>query len=193
MIKTNKKEALRFLINNGLKGILWLVILLVAFYFFDKYFIQNNPEVWLTRFYAKPKIIYSIYLGSEFFFGIIPPELFMLWSLKKGESLIYIYDLIFFGVASYLLGFLNFLIGKKLFKRVFFRYLRIKYFKKTWLLFSRFGGFLIVLAALTPVPWSAVSLLVGSANYDLKKFLKLGSFRLLRYAVYGFIVYQTFH
>lgn len=56
------------------------------------------------NFYARPLVIYLIYFGSEFFFGIIPPELFMIWVLKKGGVINYTHTVAMFAAASYALG-----------------------------------------------------------------------------------------
>src|SRR5690606_3564245 len=140
---------------------------------------------------ARPVVVYLIYIGSEFFFGIIPPELFMIWAVKKGSVAYYFLNLTFFGIASYLLGYLNFLIGKFLYKRVFFRYVRIKFLKTLWPQLKKYGIFLIIVAALTPLPWSATCLLVGSAGYPGERFLRYSLFRILRFAVYGYVIFQT--
>jgi len=181
----------KFLISNGIKGIIWLAILLVGYFLFDKHVISKNPELWLERFYSQPGIIYLIYFGSELFFGILPPELFMIWAYNKGDIPHYILNVAFFAAVSYSLGYLNFLIGQFLYKRVIFRYFRKIFFRETWPQLSKYGLFLIIVAALTPVPWAAVCLLVGSAGYPAKRFLLYALFRILRFIVYGYIVFQT--
>jgi len=181
----------KFLISNGIKGIIWLAVLLVGYFLFDKLVISKNPELWLERFYSQPGIIYLIYFGSELFFGILPPELFMIWAYNKGDIPHYILNIAFFAAVSYSLGYLNFLIGQFLYKRVIFRYFRKRFFRETWPQLSKYGLFLIIVAALTPVPWAAVCLLVGSAGYPAKRFLLYALFRILRFIVYGYIVFQT--
>ncbi len=182
---------IKFLLTNGLKGIAWLVILLGGFFLFEYFVISRNPELWLDRFYANPNVIYLIYIGSEFFFGIIPPELFMIWAFNKADVIHYILNIGFFAVVSYALGYVNFLIGKFLYNRVSFRYYRKKIFKDTWPQLRKYGLFLIIVAAITPLPWSAVCLLVGSADYPNRKFLLYALARILRFIVYGYIVYQS--
>jgi hypothetical protein len=182
---------IKFLIKNGLKGIIWLAILLVGYYLFDYFIVSKNPDVWLHRFYSQPELIYLIYFGSELFFGLIPPELFMIWAFNKGDIPQYILNVTFFAAVSYALGYLNFLVGKFLYKRVIFRYFRKRFFTETWPQLRKYGLFLIIVAAITPIPWAAVCLLVGSAGYPTKSFLKYALFRILRFAVYGFIVYQS--
>lgn len=184
-------QRMQFLLRNGLKGLVWLSILLGAFFIFEEIVISKNPDIWIEKFYAQPLIIYIIYIASEFFIGIIPPELFMIWAINKGSIAHYFLNLGFFAIVSYAMGYLTFLIGQFLYKRVTFRYFRIKFLKETWPQLRKYGLFLIIVAALTPVPWSAVSLLVGSAGYPSKKYLKYALFRLLRFAIYGYIIYQT--
>lgn len=184
-------SRIRFLLRNGLKGLLWLLIILGAFFLFEEIVISKNPDLWIEKFYAKPEIIYLIYFASELFFGIIPPELFMIWAINKAGIGHYFIHLGFFAIVSYAMGYLTFLIGQFLYKRVSFRYFRMKFLKESWPLLRKYGLFLIIVAALTPVPWSAVSLLVGSAGYPSKGYLKYALFRLLRFAVYGYIIFQT--
>ncbi len=181
----------KFLISNGFKGIIWLAVLLVGYYLFDKLVISKNPELWLERFYSQPGIIYLIYFGSELFFGIIPPELFMIWAYNKSDIPHYILIVTFFAAVSYALGYINFLFGQFLYKRVIFRYLRKRFFSETLPQLKKYGLFLIIVAAMTPVPWAAVCLMVGSAGYPAKRFLLYALFRILRFFVYGYIVFQT--
>lgn len=182
---------IKFLLRNGLKGLLWMLILLAAYFLFEEIVISRNPEAWLESFYTKPGIIYLIYFTSEFFFGIIPPELFMIWAINKSDTAHYFLNLGFFASVSYAMGYATFLIGKFLYKRVTFRYFRMKFLKESWPLLRKYGLFLIIVAALTPVPWAAVSLLVGSAGYPSKYYLRYALFRLVRFAVYGYIIFQT--
>lgn len=182
---------MQFLLKNGLRGLAWLAAILLVYFFVENIFISHAPDEWVEKFYARPLVIYLIYFGSEFFFGIIPPEIFMIWAFKKGGALNYTITVAFFAVVSYALGYVTFLIGQFLYKKITFRYIRIKYLKQSWPQLKKYGIFLIIVAALTPLPWSAICLLVGSAGYPSGRFLRYALFRLLRYAVYGFIIFQT--
>jgi hypothetical protein len=184
-------SRIRFLLRNGLKGFAWLVVVIAAYFLFKEIIISRNPDAWIEKFYAQPEIIYLIYTASEFFFGIIPPELFMIWAINKADAAHYFLNLGFFAVVSYAMGYLTFLIGQFFYKRVTFRYFRRKFLKESWPLLRKYGLFLIIVAALTPVPWSAVGLLVGSAGYPSKRYLKYALFRFVRFALYGYIIFQT--
>ncbi len=152
---------------------------------------SRAPDTLVEQIYARPLIVYLIYCASEFFFGIIPPEFFMIWAINKDTLTHYFMILAFLASVSYLMGYINFLIGGLLYKRSSFRLFRMKFLKQTLPLLKKYGLFLIIIAALTPIPWSAVSLLVGSAGYPSKRYLKYALFRLLRFAVYGYFIYQT--
>ncbi len=184
-------SRMQFLLNNGVKGLAWLAILLIAYFFFEEIVISKNPDEWVERFYAKPEVIYLIYFGSEFFVGILPPELFMIWAINKANISHYFLNVSFFAIVSYGIGYLTFLIGRYIYKRVAFRYIRMKFLKQSWPQLRKFGLFLIIVAAMTPIPWSATCLLVGSAGYPSIRFLKYALFRILRFAIYGYIVFQT--
>ena len=162
-----------------------------AFFLFEEIVISKNPDAWVERFYGRPGIIYTIYFLSEFFFGIIPPELFMIWAINKADLPHYILNVGVFAGVSYIMGYLTFLIGQFLYNRVSFRYFRMKFLKQLWPLLRKYGIFLIIVAALTPLPWAGVSLLVGSAGYPTNRFLRYALFRILRFIIYGFIIYQT--
>ena len=115
----------------------------------------------------------------------------MIWAVNKADVTHYWWNIAFFAGVSYAMGYVTFLVGQFLHKRVSFRYIRIRFFQNLWPKLKKYGLFLIIVAALTPLPWSAVSMLVGASRYPSKRFLRYALFRFLRFAIYGFIVYQT--
>lgn len=184
-------SRMQFLVNNGFKGFVWLVAILAVYFLLKEVVLSRAPDEWVEQVYARPILIYSIYGFSEFFFGIIPPEFFMIWAYNKADTLHYIYNVIFFGLLSYVMGYVTFLIGRYFYTTESFKYFQRTLLKEQWPLLKKYGLFLIIVAALTPIPWSAVCLLVGSAGYPSRRFLKYALFRLLRFALYGYIIFQT--
>ncbi|QIA07805.1 hypothetical protein [Draconibacterium halophilum] len=182
---------IQFLIKNGLKGFVWLLVILAAYFIFKELVLSYTPDAWIDKIYAKPMMVYLAYCFSEFFFGLIPPELFMIWAINKDTIAHYFMNLTFFAVVSYIMGYATFLIGQFFYKRAGFKRFRNTLLKEQWPLLKKYGLFLIIVAALTPIPWSAVSLLVGSAGYPSKRYLKYALFRFLRFAIYGYIIFQT--
>lgn len=181
----------QFLITNGLKGLGSLAVMLALYLLLKEVVLSRTPDAWVEQIYARPLLVYLVYCLSEFFFGIFPPELFMIWAINKDTITHYFLNLAFFAGVSYLMGYLTFLIGMAIHKRPGFRLLRLKFLGELFPLLKKYGLFLIIIAALTPLPWAAISLLVGSAGYPTKRYLKYALFRFLRFAVYGYIIYQT--
>jgi hypothetical protein len=173
------------------RALLSLFAILLFFVLFKELFYDHNPEYWIDMFYKKPMIIYLIYIGSEVFFGLIPPELFMIWALKMGGTWNYILNVAFLAAVSLGAGHLAYWIGVYLSKILGKQFKRRQFLSQHLPVFRKFGGLLIVIAALTPLPWSTISLLMGAIGYRYRNFTLFALSRILRYAVYGFIVFHT--
>lgn len=187
---TPSQDKTSFLLKNLLKGILWLVVLIAIYYIFKKYFDFDLISI-LGPFYENPTVIYLIFLVSEVVFGIIPPEFFMLWGMRAGEPSIYMQNVVALASISYLSGVIGYYIGSYFHRTTFYRLLRRRFLTKFESQFQEYGGFLIIVAALTPLPFSGICMLVGAAEYQLKRFLLVALSRFLRFAVYGFIIWNT--
>lgn len=181
----------RFLLKNLIRGLIWFSFIIGAYVLFMELVYKHNPEVWLERLYARPFWIYFIYCISEFFFGIIPPEFFMIWALHKGGTAQYILNITFFTAVSYAAGFTSFMIGKFLNRRLYFRFLQRKFFSQIFPQVRKYGVFLVVVAAATPLPFSATSLVVGSSGHSTRNYLLAALSRVVRFAIYAYIIYQT--
>ena len=187
----DRTPRLRFFLVNLLKGLVWLSLIAGAYILFMELVYKDNPEYWIEKFYAKPGQIYGLYLFSEFFFGLFPPELFMVWALHKGSLLMYGLNVLFFALVSMLAGIFTFFLGKYLNRVLYFRYFQRKFFVKLMPLVRKWGLFLIVVAAATPLPWSGTCMVVGASGYPIKGFLLAALTRLARFTVYGYIIFQT--
>ncbi len=188
-----KYPRLHFLISNLIKGMIWLSVIVAAYILFMELVYKDNPEYWIEKFYSEPLQIYGVYVFSEFFFGLFPPEIFMIWALHKGDTLHYFLNLIFFTGISYVAGFTAFLVGKYMNRVLYFRFVQRKFFSKYIPLVRKYGLFLIVVAAATPVPYSATSLVVGASGYNPRLFLLAALSRVARFGIYGYVVFQTHH
>ncbi len=182
---------LRFFLVNLLKGLVWLSLILGAYLLFIELVYKDNPAYWIDKFYSKPYQIYGLYVFSEFFFGLFPPEIFMIWALNKGTTLQYVFHILLFTGISYAAGYTAFLLGKYLNRVLYFRFFQRKYFSKYMPLVRKYGVFLIVVAAATPLPYSATSLVVGASGYGNRSFLLAALSRVARFFIYGAIIYQT--
>ena len=187
MPTTNKYK---FLFINLAKGFAWFMVLLLLFIYF-KDSISFQADSGLMKYGNSPITVFLIYSVSEIIVGILPPELFMMWSLELAQYRNYIADLALLAIISYAAGTVSYLFGRYFNSTVLYRYLRKKYLRKYEENFNKYGGFLLIVAAVTPVPYSAICALVGSVKYPLKKFLLITLFRFARFGVYGYFVWRA--
>lgn len=187
---TSQSEKTRFLLSNLLKGLVWLAVIITG-YFLAKKYLDFDLEMLLGPIYEKPVAIFSIFLVSEVVFGIIPPEFFMLWSLRDEVLLLYIQNIAALAMMSYFAGIVGYLVGSYFNSTVWYRLLRRNYLGKYDQMFNNYGGFLILVAALTPLPFSGICMLVGAVNYPKRKFLWISMSRLIRFVVYAFIIWEA--
>lgn len=183
-------EKFVFLARNLLKGFLWLALLVGGFFLFKKYVNIDYLE-WLKPVYEESLLVYTIYSLSELLFGIIPPEIFMMWGLRSGNPTDYILVVVLLAVISYLAGFIGFLIGRYLENTQFFRLFKNRVFGRYEKYLFHFGAFIIIVAALTPLPFSGVSMLVGSTEFSPRKYLLFALTRFLRYFAYSYIIWEV--
>jgi len=138
-----------------------------------------------------PGLVYLIYFLSEIIIGILPPELFMVWSLELAKERSYILDVTLLASISYLAGTITYFFGLYFHKTVLYRYIRRRYLGKFEARFHQFGGFLLFVAAVTPVPYSGICMLMGAVNYSRRSFFLITLFRFLRFIVYGYIMWRA--
>jgi len=184
------KEKFVFLSRNLVKGLLWLSLLIAGFFLFKKY-VDVDYLSWLKPVYDSPTLVYTIYSLSELLFGIIPPEIFMMWGLRHNNLETYVLVVLTLSAISYLAGSLGFLIGRYLENTRFFKIFKRRVFGKYEKYLFSFGGFIVIVAALTPLPFSGVSMLVGSAEFPARKFLLFALFRFVRFLAYACIIWEV--
>lgn len=179
-----------FFLRNFTRGLAW-VLAILAIVFGLKKLNLFDYETFLLPLYDRPLLIYLVFFVSEVVVGIIPPEFFMLWALHNHSFAQYMQIVLLLASLSYLAGLIAYFTGRYLNTRRFFRFFRRRFLKKLERLFYQYGMPLIIVSALTPVPFSATSMLVGSSRYPLKKYLLYSLSRYLRFVLYGYIVWKT--
>lgn len=180
----------KFLIRNLLKGFVWLAVIVFGYIFLHKNY-DFSLETVLGPVYEQSTIVYLIFLGSEIIFGIFPPELFMIWSLRTEDLGNYVDNVMALSAISYVAGIVGFFIGEYLNNTQFYVQMKKRVFGKFEEHLNNYGGFLVVVAALTPIPFSGIAMLVGSVKYSFRKYLLFSLFRFLRFLVYGIIIWEA--
>ncbi|MCR9016934.1 YqaA family protein [Aquiflexum gelatinilyticum] len=183
-------EKTDFLVKNILKGFFFLAILILIFYLLRRGTTEEDRLLWFGSIYNNPYLVLAVFVGSEIIFGIIPPEIFMLWSMETGYLGPYFLSIGTLSLISYAAGFLNFTIGKFLKGKVGWLNGENKYLKKYQKMFEQYGSYLVIVASVTPIPFSAVALLAGAGGLDKTIYLLYSLFRILRYFVYAYILWM---
>ena len=188
--KANVQGSLsRFIRQNLLKMLAYALVMIVLIGLLRKYLGEEYTN-WLNPVTEDPVLTYSVYSLSEIFFGIIPPEFFISRALKN-ELRIYIIHVFAFAGISYGAGALNFLLGKYLNQKALFQYIFGKYIRQYKNNIERWGNWVLIIAAMTPVPYSLVSLSVGAMAYPSRNYFLIVLFRFLRFAIYGFLIWES--
>lgn len=184
-------EKRNFLIRQLLRGLLFLAFLIGLFLMFNKIFPEELRERWFSSIYDNTKLVIAVFVGSEILFGIIPPEVFMLWAFRTGHLGNYYLSIGVLSVISYFAGSFNFFLGRRIKDTLLFIKIRRLWLRKSLLLFEKYGEYLVIVASVTPIPFSAIALLSGAGNLDPRKYLKYSLWRIVRFFVYAFILYQA--
>lgn len=183
-------ERTDFFLRNLIKGVIWLAVI-VGGYFYLKTNYDISMQSLLGSLYDQPALIFTIFFASEAVFGIIPPELFMIWALRNEQLLQYITSVAALSLLSYLAGMIGYYLGSHFSTTRLYRTLRKSYLRRFEKHFNRFGGFLIIVAALTPLPFSGICMLTGAVKYPYRRFLYFSLIRFIRFGVYAMIIWEA--
>ena len=170
---------------QGLFMVVVFVLLLMAVNFFiiDINLLINNILVTYS-----PKIVVLCFLISESILGLIPPEIFILWSSKSGSPLLFLFAL---ATASYIGGAVSYFIGMRIsLMPAVSKHVERK-IKQHIINLRKWGGLFIVLGAISPIPHSIVSIGAGLIDYKFKYYLLWSLFRYLRFVIYYLIILQV--
>ncbi len=177
-----------FFWKNLLKGLLFLVLLIVM-YVLARQFI--DVDAYMAALGEWPLLIYLTFCLSEVIFGIIPPELFIIWVIDHGIFKAMIPDVLLLALISYLAGVVGYILGMKSRGWDFIQPVMRRYVYKYDEYFRKYGGFLVVVGAMTPLPFSAVCMLMGASRYPFTRFLLLSCVRFVRFALYAWVIWKT--
>lgn len=174
---------------ESLKKAFWPILAVVlGLLLFNKYVYNiNDGLVHFTETFSRLSILTTFFI-SETLLGLIPPEIFIAWTKKTTEPIL---NLTILATLSYTGGLISYFIGKTALKiKTVKEYLEIKMAKnlkntKKW------GGILILVGALLPLPFSIACVAAGMIKYPFKKVIFFGLFRFARFAFYGWAIFKV--
>jgi membrane protein YqaA with SNARE-associated domain len=130
--------------------------------------------------------VLTLFLISESFLGWIPPDLFIMWSDKFNSPFVWLTIL---GTISYIGGINAYFIGKIALKFPKFRAWLENRNAEFFVRIQKWGGIIIILAALFPLPFATTTLAAGMVKYPLKQTLLYGLTRYIRFYLYGVLIF----
>lgn len=183
-----RKGFYPFLRDLGLKFILAFGLIgigLLAFEYFTPgiaYYFEHYVSI------ISNELILSVFFISETLLGLLPPDLFIIWTLKFTSPYVIVGLL---AVISYLAGLLAYYLGKKLVAiPSISNYINVRC-QKQFAMLRSWGGLIIVIAALFPLPYSTMCLGAGMLKYSFRMLLILGIFRIVRFFGYAAVLFQV--
>jgi len=179
-------------IKRGLYGYMWwtaLKIIILYFLIFipiiliAKYLIDFNPVFQYIFDNLSDAFILIVFLISESFLGMIPPDLFIIWTTKFNSPFLFLSIL---GILSYIGGIFSYLIGYWLSTRPKIKAYSERALNKYIMMARKWGGAFIIISALFPFsPFSMVVIAVSLLKYPFRLYLLFGISRIIRFLVQG--------
>ncbi len=165
---------------------LGVVAAVVVLYFLNKYVFDVTETVgMITRVLPWWAVITTLFL-SEIVTGILPPDLYILWARSLPAPWLMVSLL---AALSYIGGVVSYWVGVRLHELPKVKeWVDVK-FAEQFIQIKRFGGLLIFLAAMTPLPFSPVSTVAGVVNFPFRMYLIVALSRFLRFWLYAAFLY----
>lgn len=179
-----------YFLRNLATGLVWLAII-VALFVFAKHNVNQELVQKFEPIFDNTFLIIFIYILSELMIGILPPELFMIWALRDGNAAVYISYIVLFFALGYLAGLAGYLFGRYLNTTRLYRYIRYRFLRKTEKHLNDFGLYLILVAAITPVPLTGTAMLVGAVKYPAKKYILWSISLCIKFIMSGIVIWEA--
>ncbi len=176
-----------YLSSNLKKALLPILIFIVALVIVNEFVINiNDLLILLTKNYSDT-VIFTVFFISESFLGLIPPDIFIAWTKNTSDPILYLSIL---ALLSFLGGIVAYLSGKAmLYIPKFKKYMQTKASVHIANM-RKWGGFLIVVGALLPLPFAIASFAAGMIRFPFKNFILFATTRFLRYVIYGYAIFS---
>ena len=168
---------------TALKIVFIYILVIVPLILIFKYLIDLNPFFQYIFDNFSDGFVLIIFLVSESFLGMIPPDLFIIWATKFNSPILILTIL---GILSYIGGVLSYLIGHWLSTRPKIKAYSERMLDKYIILVRKWGGAFIIISALFPFsPFSMIVIAVSLFKYPFKLYLFFGISRIARFIIQG--------
>ncbi len=183
LIRLRQRGFFKYVGRNLLFIILAYAFIVFVVYLTGKYLVDYNRIFQGFINHLSDEFVIILFFISESFTGMIPVDLFVVWTQKFDRPLPF---LALLGILSYAGGIISYQIGLWI-----SRWPRVKAYTERKLsnyieLVDKWGGAFIVIAALFPfTPFSLVVIAVAMFKYPFRLFLLYAIARLVRFVIQG--------
>jgi len=187
----NKRSGLYLFIGkNLLKLLSILTSIILVILLLDKIFDLKHLQEIIKTFveHQKPFYVYLIFIISESFMGMIPPDIFIVWAKAKYIEHPYLIVTIL-ATISYIGGINAYYLGVLIRRMPSVKRFVARKYEKNFDLIEKWGGIVIIMAALFPLPYAMISTVAGTVNYPLRSFLLFGLTRFIRFYLYAVVIF----
>ena len=176
-----------FLFRNTFKLVTIILLILFVFFIIERYIIDfdNLFNEFIEN--LSWQIVILAFFISETLFGLIPPDLFIIWAEHFPKNYLII---TYLAVLSYSGGFLSYKIGRIIRKIPSINRFVDNKFKDYFFTIKKWGAIVIIIGALFPLPFSTVSMAAGIMHYPLKYFVLFSLTRIPRFYIYALFFFQ---
>ncbi|WP_152287318.1 YqaA family protein [Flavicella marina] len=187
----NRSGLFQFLGRNLLKLGLVLAVFFGAMFLLEKFVITLKEVFALIVDTVDAWMVFVIFVFSESFLGLLPPDFFIVWTKELGDDIGVNPWLLTFLLAglSYIGGLISYFIGAKLIHIPKIHEWVTRKYAELFKNLKKWGGFFVVISALLPVPFSIVLMICGITSYPFKWVLYLGLFRFVRFGLYAMFLF----
>jgi len=183
-----KKGFFRYVGRSVLLILLVYLLVILVVFLLGRYLIDFNGFFGGILEQLSNKFVVLLFFISESVTGMIPVDLFVIWTQKFDSPVLW---LALLGVLSYTGGVISYGIGLWIARRPRIRSFTERRLKAYISFVRKWGGAFIVIAALFPfTPFSLVVIAIALFHYPFRNFLLFALARLVRFVVQGLIFFD---
>lgn len=170
---------------TSIKIVALYIVIILTFLLISKNLVDLSQSSHFLANNFTDGFVLIVFLISESFLGMIPPDIFMIWATKFDSPFLVLTIL---GLLSYIGGIFSYQIGYWLSTRPKIKAYSERALNKYILLAGKWGGAFIIISSLFPFsPFSMVVMAISLLKYPFRLFLFFGLFRIARFIFQGLL------
>ena len=182
-LQNMEKGLYKYVGRTTLKIIFFYIIFIITASLIGKYLLDFNRLFNYITDNLSDGFMIIFFFVTESFLGLIPPDVFVIWSAKFDNPFVILTIL---GVLSYIGGAISYQIGVWIGRMPKVKAYTERALSKQISSVRKWGGVFIIIAALFPFsPFSMVIIAVSLLRYPFKLYLLFGITRIARFLVQG--------